>query len=137
MTTNLAHHLTAVEVDEPAPDFSYSVEPAQSYAEEPSVCAFCHGAGMEVMPGNGARRWRCRSEDGRSKLMEAVCIPRRYSECSLQSYLPAKGNSSQLLAFNCAFSLVREYSAVDRGLVFMGIVGVGKTHLGRNPARSN
>ena len=56
-------------------------------------------------------------------------IPRRYSECSLESYKPTQGNGSQLLAFNYAFRLVREYPAVDRGLLFMGTVGVGKTHL--------
>src|ERR1044071_6822779 len=129
MATNLAHHLTEVEDGGPAPDFSSSVGPARGYAEEPSVCAFCYGAGMEVVPGKGARRCRCRSEDGRSKLMEAACIPHRYSECSLQSYRPAKGNGSQLLAFNYSFRLVREYPALDRGLVFMGGCGVGKTHL--------
>jgi DNA replication protein DnaC len=34
-----------------------------------------------------------------------------------------------LRAFNYAFRLVREYPAVDRGLLLMGPVGVGKTHL--------
>ena len=81
------------------------------------------------MPGKGARKCRCRAEDRRSKLMEAALIPRRYIECSLQSYKPTQGNASQLLAFNYAFRLVREYPAVDRGLLFMGPCGVGKTHL--------
>ena len=61
--------------------------------------------------------------------MEAALIPRRYSECSLESYKPAKGYGSQLLAFNYAFRLVREYPTVARGLLFMGACGVGKTHL--------
>jgi DNA replication protein DnaC len=128
MATNLAHHLIAVEESEPATDSS-SAAPAVRSQEATSVCAFCYGAGMEVVPGKGARRCRCRTEDRRAKLIEAALIPHRYSECSLQSYKPFQGNSSQLLAFNYAFRLVREYPAVDRGLLFMGPVGVGKTHL--------
>jgi DNA replication protein DnaC len=128
MATNLAHHLTAVEDSEPAPNTSSALL-AERHEEEPSVCAFCYGVGMEVVPGKGARRCRCRTENSRAKLMEAALIPRRYSECSLQSYQPAKGNGTQLLAFNYAFGLVREYPAVNRGLLFMGACGIGKTHL--------
>jgi DNA replication protein DnaC len=95
----------------------------------PSVCAVCYGTGMEVVPGKGAHRCHCRTEDKKSKLMEAACIPRRYIECTLQSYKPAKGNGSQLLAFNYAFRLVREYPAIDQGVLLMGACGVGKTHL--------
>jgi DNA replication protein DnaC len=84
---------------------------------------------MEVVPDKGARRCRCRAQDQRQRLLEAALIPRRYGECSLSNYRPAKGNGSQLLAFNYAYQLVREYPAVDRGLLFMGPVGVGKTYL--------
>jgi DNA replication protein DnaC len=93
----------------------------------PDVCNFCFGTGMEVVVGKGARRYR--AKDRRAKLMEAALIPHRYSECSLQSYKPVKGNGSHLIAFNHAFRLVREYPAVDRGLLLMGTCGVGKTHL--------
>jgi DNA replication protein DnaC len=128
MATNLAHQLIAVEESEPTTD-SYSVVPAIRYKESPSVCAFCYGTGMDVVPGKGARRCCCRFEDRKSKFMEAALIPRRYNECSLQSYQPAQGNASQLRAFNYAFRLVREYPAVNQGLLFMGPCGVGKTHL--------
>ncbi|HWT00065.1 MAG TPA: ATP-binding protein [Pyrinomonadaceae bacterium] len=97
--------------------------------DEPVVCQYCFGAGMEVIPGKGARPCRCRAQQSQTKLLEAARIPRRYSECSLQNYYPVKGNGTQLRAFNYAFRLVREYPAVDRGLLFMGTVGVGKTHL--------
>jgi DNA replication protein DnaC len=126
MAANLTHHLTAVEESEPATN---SLSSAVRYEEASSVCAFCYGTGMEIALGKGARRCRCRAEDRRAKLMEAACIPQRYNECSLQSYKPAQGNASQLRAFNYAFRLVREYPAVDRGLLFMGTCGVGKTHL--------
>ncbi|HEX8846367.1 MAG TPA: ATP-binding protein [Pyrinomonadaceae bacterium] len=101
----------------------------QQFATESNVCQFCFGSGMEVVPGKGARRCRCRTEQNQIKLLEAARIPRRYNECSLQNYYPVKGNGTQLRAFNYAFRLVREYPAVDRGLLLMGTCGVGKTHL--------
>jgi DNA replication protein DnaC len=128
MAANLAHPLTTVD-SESGIDSSVEVNHSLSYAEQSDVCAFCYGTGMEVVPGKGARRCRCRTEDRKAKLMEAACIPRRYNECTLQSYKPVKGNGSQLLAFNYAFRLVREYPNIDRGLLFMGTCGVGKTHL--------
>src|SRR5207253_8681233 len=94
-----------------------------------NVCLFCYGTGMEVVPGKGARRCRCKTEDLRAHLREAARIPRRYEQCSLSNYHPEKGNASQLQGFNYAFQLVNEYPAVNRGLLFMGSVGVGKTHL--------
>lgn len=100
-----------------------------SAAAEPVVCSFCFGTGMEVMPGKGARRCRCRAEDSRKKLLEAARIPCRYKGCSLGNYQPAANKGSQLRAFNYAFRLAREYPSVDRGLLFMGTCGVGKTHL--------
>jgi DNA replication protein DnaC len=124
MATNLAHRLEAVDSNE----LGVSSQ-AGNYVEQTNVCGFCYGSGMEVVPGRGARRCRCRNEDRKAKLFEAANIPRRHSECSLESYKPAKGNGSQLLAFNYAFRLVREYPAVDRGLLLMGTCGVGKTHL--------
>ncbi|HEV2880807.1 MAG TPA: ATP-binding protein [Pyrinomonadaceae bacterium] len=101
---------------------------AQS-GESPSSCVYCYGSGMEVVAGKGARRCRCREQGGRTKMLEGARIPRRYDGCSLHNYFPAPNNGTQLKAFNYAFRLVREYPAVDRGLLFMGTVGVGKTHL--------
>lgn len=93
------------------------------------VCALCHGAGMEVVPGKGARRCPCREQDRRRRLFEAARIPSRYRECSLSNFTPAKNNGSHLRAFACAHRLVSEYPAVNRGLLFAGPCGVGKTHL--------
>ncbi|MDX6695679.1 MAG: replication protein DnaC [Blastocatellia bacterium] len=96
---------------------------------QPAICVYCYGAGMEVVAGKGAKRCRCQTEQSRTKLLEAARIPRRYEQCSLQNYYPTKGNGTQLRAFQYAWRLAREYPAVDRGLLFMGTVGVGKTHL--------
>lgn len=115
-------------VADPSESHSPSLS-AQLVPAEPSGCPFCFGTGMEVVPGKGARRCRCRAENRRAKLTEAARIPSRYEECSLANYHPAKGNGSQLLAFNYAYRFARNHPAVDRGLLFMGSVGVGKTHL--------
>lgn len=114
------------------PDVEESNSPLRqvsSGAGEPTVCSFCYGTGMEVVPCKGARRCRCRAENAQKKLLEAARIPRRYEECSLSNYQPAANNGSQLRAFNYAFRLAREYPSADRGLLFMGTCGVGKTHL--------
>src|SRR4051812_8545698 len=97
--------------------------------DSPAVCAFCYGTGIEVVPGKGARHCRCRLKERRSKLLAAAHIPRRYERCSFANYHPVSGNGTQLQAFNYAFKLVDEYPLIDRGLLFMGPVGTGKTHL--------
>src|SRR5437588_1901981 len=122
------HPLFAVPDADAAQEETLEQEEQQSSAE-PVVCQFCFGSGMEVVPGKGARRCRCRTANNQTKLLEAARIPRRYNECSLQNYYPVKGNGTQLRAFNYAYRLVREYPSVDRGLLFMGTCGVGKTHL--------
>ena len=94
-----------------------------------TVCSFCYGTGMEVVPGKGARRCRCRNCERQAKLLAAAHLPRRYESCSFANYHPMSGNGTQLQAFNYAFKLVDEYPAIDRGLLFMGPVGTGKTHL--------
>jgi len=104
-------------------------EEAVRIVEESSVCSFCYGTGMEVVPGKGARRCRCRTEEKKIKLIEAARVPARYKRCAVSNYHPAKGNGSQLLALTYSYHLVRDYPAVDRGLLLMGSCGVGKTHL--------
>jgi len=97
--------------------------------DSPAVCSFCYGTGMEVIAGRGARRCRCRTEERQAKLLAAANIPRRYERCSFANYHPVSGNGMELKAFNYAFKLVDEYPAIDRGILFMGTVGTGKTHL--------
>ncbi len=101
-----------------------------SAAEETTACPRCFGTGLEVVPGKGARRCGCRTENLRTKLLEAARIPQRYAHCSLQNFYNVKGNATIWRAFGEAQRLIREYyPGVDRGLLFMGPVGVGKTHL--------
>lgn len=116
-------------VSETARDAIPSLTRCDTAANEPRVCSCCFGSGMEVVAGKGARRCRCRAQEGRAKLLAQARVPRRYEACSLANYHPALANGSQLLALNLAFKLVDEYPAIDRGILLTGSCGVGKTHL--------
>ncbi len=109
--------------DAPERDF-YS---APDNGDEPEVCSKCFGSGMEVVPGKGARRCECRKQNSHSNLLDKTRIPKRYAECHFHSYKVL--NPSQERAFKYASKLTMEYPAIERGLLFMGTVGVGKTHL--------
>jgi DNA replication protein DnaC len=106
-------------------------EPETEPAIGPQVCKKCQGTGWEVVAGSGARPCDCRKAKQQGVLLEAARIPARYAECSLQNYYPAQGKffTSQGSAHRFAYTLARTFPAVDRGLLFMGPVGVGKTHL--------
>jgi DNA replication protein DnaC len=117
----------------PVPDTTPDESPDKNKTVENSAeaCPHCYGTGMEIVPGKGARRCRCRQEEQRAKWLESSRIPRRYEKCSFQNYYPVSGkyHLNQSTAFGFAHAFVREFPAVDRGLLFMGPVGVGKTHL--------
>lgn len=106
---------------------------------EPSAaCPLCFGTGLEVVPGKGARRCECRKQNPKEKLLEAAHIPPRYVGCTLHNYraeiyAPEQSNGTQLRALMKAKELATNYHSSykeqGRGLLFMGPVGVGKTHL--------
>ena len=91
------------------------------------VCEFCNGTGTRIEPGRGATLCDCRRTQGGSRLLDAARIPPRFRQCDFHNYYPK--NDSQFFAHSFASRLVEEYPAVDSGLLFMGSVGVGKTHL--------
>src|SRR5688500_692216 len=95
--------------------------------DESGDCEICLGTGIETVPGKGARTCQCRKRDSHSTFLDRAKLPRRYSDCHFHNYKP--DNPSQERAFKYATSLAMEYPAVDQGLLFMGTVGVGKTHL--------
>ena len=94
---------------------------------ETETCPLCFGSGLEVVPGKGARTCQCRRREAHSGLLEKARLPMRYAACHFYNYKPA--NPSQERAFGYASRLTMEYPAVERGLLLMGTVGVGKTHL--------
>lgn len=96
-------------------------------ASDIEVCDICFGSGMEVVPGKGARPCKCRKLDTHSDQLAKAQLPKRYDGCHFHNYKPQ--NPSQDAAFRFATQLTMDYPAVDRGLLLMGTVGVGKTHL--------
>ena len=109
--------------DAPERDFYESPE----VGDEVDVCPLCFGAGMEVVAGKGARLCECRKQKTHSNLIEKARIPKRYTDCHFHTYRAF--NPSQERAFKFASRLAMEYPAVERGILLMGTVGVGKTHL--------
>jgi DNA replication protein DnaC len=96
-------------------------------AKELPVCGVCFGTGVEVIPGKGARICsECQPKTG-SNLVEGARIPLRFRQCSFHNYYPK--NESQFWAHHFGRKLVEDYPGVDAGLLLMGSVGVGKTHL--------
>ncbi|HKX84271.1 MAG TPA: ATP-binding protein [Pyrinomonadaceae bacterium] len=91
------------------------------------ICPICFGAGMEIVPGKGARVCECRRQEAHSNYLVKAKLPMRYEGCHFHNYKPQ--NPSQQKAFRFASSLTMEYPAVDKGILLTGSVGVGKTHL--------
>jgi DNA replication protein DnaC len=94
---------------------------------EDVVCQFCFGTGTRLEPGKGAVICVCRRSSSGDRSLDAARIPPRFRQCSFHNYYPK--NDSQYFAHSFASRLVDEYPAVEAGLLFMGSVGVGKTHL--------
>jgi len=96
--------------------------------ENTEVCEECFGTGTKLDPVKGATICPCRRPERFKKLLAAARIPRRYADCSFDNFKTTPG-TAQDHALLLAQSLVAEYPAVERGLLFMGPAGVGKTHL--------
>lgn len=60
-------------------------------------------------------------------LLQEARIPRRYHHCTLANF--ETHTDSQRTAHRKATRLVEQFPAVDKGLLFYGDAGVGKTHL--------
>lgn len=95
--------------------------------EDTGVCEECFGTGTKLDPVKGAIPCPCRRPDRFKKVLAAARIPPRYAKCSFGTFKSAPG-TSQDNALLLAQKLVNDFP-VDRGLLFMGPAGVGKTHL--------
>ncbi len=91
------------------------------------VCPVCFGTGTRIEPTKGAVICDCRRTNRGARSLDAARIPPRFRECSFHNYFPK--NDSQYFAHSFASRMADDYPAIDTGLLFMGPVGVGKTHL--------
>ena len=119
---------TVLRIVNSQPNISDSHE-ADALAQAPAsvVCPVCFGTGTQLKPGTGAVICECRRTNRKASLLKAARIPTRFQARSLDTYYPK--HETQSFAHNYAKSLVDHYPAVDKGLLIMGGVGVGKTHL--------
>jgi DNA replication protein DnaC len=102
---------------------------APALAQEEARCSVCFGSGIEIVAGQGARPCGCRLRHTHENLLLKARIPKRYENCHFNTY---KANSiAQQQALKLATDLAMGYhpNFDERGLLFMGTVGVGKTHL--------
>jgi DNA replication protein DnaC len=118
----------------PAPEVmeSESVRNTDTTPTEAGSCPHCFGTGMEVVPSVGARRCRCQSSDERNNLLYSARIPARYRHCTLANYDAGESElpTSKWKAKREAQIVFDHYLELDgKGLLFVGGVGVGKTHL--------
>jgi DNA replication protein DnaC len=100
-----------------------------------STCPICDGMGMRVVERGGrqfAEPCDCRDVGRTARLLARARIPKRYEHCILDSFegdfgADATLTSAKILAQN----FVREYplGTEGKGLLLVGSIGVGKTHL--------
>lgn len=112
-----------------------------------SPCPECRGTGFVILEAAGASRARpcaCRAAAGPTRqaaFLQAARIPARYRECDFESFAAGyAAEPNQTLSLEAARSIARryaeEYPLTDRGLLFMGPPGIGKTHLAVATLRS-
>jgi DNA replication protein DnaC len=93
------------------------------------VCPRCFGTGLEIVPGEGARRCDCQTSDQLQRLFQSARIPARYQHCTLANY-DAGSAEAMWIAKREAQIILDDFLVIDgRGLLLVGPVGVGKTHL--------
>jgi len=96
------------------------------------ICPLCSGTGWKsVANGSGTRvaRCTCRLQSRTQGLLNAARIPKRYEHCELSNFDfdgPLRGLAAARMAA-CRF--VEEYPVENTGLLLIGSIGVGKTHL--------
>ena len=100
------------------------------------ICPLCEGTGWKTVSQNGDRRVTrcdCRLKARSQTLLEAARIPKRYEHCELSSFTTdfPGAHASLALAHISATKFAQEYDPQDgTGLLLIGKIGTGKTHLG-------
>jgi len=99
------------------------------------VCPLCEGTGWKTVSTQSDRRVTrcdCQLRERSHSLLAAARIPKRYEHCELVSFTTdfPGADLSLALARIAAVKYVEEYDPKDAtGLLVIGEIGVGKTHL--------
>ncbi len=102
-------------------------------------CALCRGTGWKLVartdgtPGDMAVACECGMEERAEKVMDRARIPKRYEHCDFESFSTDIGSTQQQQSLKAAKlqveGFLRDYPAIEQGLLLAGPSGVGKTHL--------
>ncbi len=93
-------------------------------------CSICQGTGWELVHSSSppaARRCPCVALNRTARLKDKMRIPEQYRHCRLEGYHPKTLAQTRALAE--AWKFVECFPNVDRGMIFVGGSGSGKTHL--------
>jgi DNA replication protein DnaC len=96
-----------------------------------SVCPLCDGTGWKPADHNKVTRCDCRLAARNQQLLSRARIPKRYEGRELANFSTEfdGADSSLSRAFIAAQGFVNEYPLEKTGLLLVGSIGVGKTHL--------
>ena len=101
--------------------------------EDRAACELCGGSGWVLADEGGVelvRRCECAEEAVRNRLLDQAGIPERYRHCTLDSFELWNSEDPTLAkAQRSVQEFVDLYPSVEKGLLIMGPVGTGKTHL--------
>ena len=95
------------------------------------VCPVCGGSGWKSAEKNQVVRCDCRLKQRAETLLSAARIPKRYEHCELSNFEFDGPHAHLLRARMAACKFVEEYHPAhdNTGLLLIGGIGVGKTHL--------
>jgi DNA replication protein DnaC len=94
-------------------------------------CEICHGSRWKSVTVDGVERLTrcdCWREELIAQQLAAARIPKQFARAELSTF-EGRGSNLKLEAYRLAAKFVADFPVVDRGLLFYGPHGVGKTHL--------
>ena len=98
----------------------------------PAVCPYCEGTGWKSVSNGSDRRVTrcdCRLQARTQTLLAAARIPKRYEHCELSNFEFDGPHRALAPSRMAACKFVEEYPLDNTGLLLIGSIGVGKTHL--------
>jgi DNA replication protein DnaC len=98
------------------------------------ACPLCDDSGWKVVGPEADRRVApcdCRTAGAGERLLARARIPKRYEHCELSDFdiLPGRYEAALQRAKRAAQHFVEHYPVEKDGLLLLGPIGVGKTHL--------
>src|SRR5207302_535544 len=101
----------------------------QAAATTATACTICGGSGWKPTADRRVTRCDCVLAGRGERLLKSARIPARYEHCDMQDF--AALNPSLAAAKLIGQRFVQEYDPTrhNDGLLFVGPIGVGKTHL--------